>query len=192
MRLRPVNTTTSAPAEPAAAALETITSTPFEVLVSLRVPGEVLPVGGVVAGESAAAQLAKGAELFSLSAQPQLFPGAMPPASGFRLLEEIPVAELAALRSQGAELARQFSGPLGPPASLLKQSVLEVTNGGTKVEIPMRLIFAAHAMGLLPGARAPLHYPRTARISSAGSWVRLDTATGTAYYRSGGPALLFA
>ena len=58
------------------------------------------------------------------------------------------------------------------------------------VEIPMRMIFACTALGLIPGFEAPTEIPRHLRVATAGSWVRLDAPFGSVY-RSARPNLLF-
>lgn len=113
------------------------------------------------------------------------WPGALPPAEGFELLDTVPADVAHDLAEQGRSLARQFSGPLGPPASLLDQQVLEVENPetGKTTQIPMRMVFACTAMGFVPPAfHAREDIPRTLRVSTAGSWVRIDAPFGSVYF----------
>ena len=83
-------------------------------------------------------------------------------------------------------MARQFSGPLGPPRSLLNQTVLTVDSeqetGGSAVEVPMRMIFTCTSLGLIPGPGAPVELPRHLRIATAGRWVRMDAPFGSVYH----------
>lgn len=83
--------------------------------------------------------------------------------------------------------------PLGPPVSLMDQTVLTVTPGegadpqdkGSAVEVPMRVIFTATSLGLIPGFSAPMDVPRYIRVSAKGRWLRLDAPFGTVYHSTG-------
>ena len=86
------------------------------------------------------------------------------------------------LSDQGRALARQFSGPLGPPQSLMDQAVITVNDD---TEIPMRLVFTLTALGLIPGMDAPAAIPRHLRVSRNSRWVRVDAPFGSAYHSSG-------
>ena len=119
-------------------------------------------------------------------------PGALPPASGFIAREEVPVGVARRLADEGRNLARQFSGPAGPPRSLLDGVVLTAdAESANPVEIPMRMIFACTALGLIPGFEVPAEIPRHLRVATSGSWVRLDAPFGSVY-RSTRPNLLFS
>ena len=90
------------------------------------------------------------------------------------------------LADDGRRLAKQFSGPLGPPRSLLDQNVLTADSGsGSGVDIPMRMIFTCTSLGLIPGAGAPADIPRHLRIATAGRWVRMDAPYGSVYHSTG-------
>lgn len=108
--------------------------------------------------------------------------GALPPTTGFELLDEIPADVVQRLSDQGRALARQFSGPLGPPQSLMDQAVITVNDD---TEIPMRLVFTLTALGLIPGMDAPAAIPRHLRVSRNSRWVRVDAPFGSAYHSSG-------
>ena len=85
-------------------------TTPFRVLASRRVVGEVSR-DGAAAGVSAVLEaLDSSPENASLGpARDAMFPGALPPASGFVLVEELPVGVVRDLADQGRALARQFA-----------------------------------------------------------------------------------
>ena len=70
---------------------------------------------------------------------------------------------------------------MGPPPSLLNQTVVTVEGNGQTVEIPMRMIFACTNLGLIPGFSASMDIPRHLRVSSLGRWVRLDAPFGSIY-----------
>ena len=92
---------------------------------------------------------------------------------------------------EGRALAAQFSGPLGPPVSLLNQIVVDASSaGGKSAQVPMRMVFAATALGLIPGLAAAVEVPRVVRVSRAGRWVRLDAAFGSVFYSAGLPLVV--
>lgn len=118
------------------------------------------------------------------------WPGALPPVEGFVLRDTVPIATVRKLADEGRSLARQFSGPAGPPRSLLSNTVITAdAESRAPVEVPMSMIFAATSLGLIPGFDAPAEIPRQMRISTCGSWTRLDAAYGSVY-RSAGLNLL--
>lgn len=165
--------------------IDTFITTPFDCTASRRVDGTVSRDGSVCPAGTIG-ELVDGACIDlgpSLDAQ---WPGALPPKTGFVEREIVPVAVVRQLAEQGKALARQFSGPLGPPKSLLNQTVLTVepAEDGTtaRVEIPMRMIFACTSLGLIPGAGAPESVPRHLRVATSGRWIRLDAPYGSVYY----------
>lgn len=176
-------------------------TTPFGVTVARRVRGTVsrdgvvIPIMELIEGlkEEEAEGAAVDACELSFHSHDGAWPGALPPLSAFQLLDEIPAADALRLADEGRALARQFSGPLGPPASLLDQEVIHVTSAdGTKdCAIPMRSIFACAALSFIPplGANLPASIPRTLRVSVAGRWVRIDAPFGSVYRNEGLPLL---
>lgn len=173
-------------------------STPFSVIASRRVAGIAGRDRAVVAAQAlfdAVAEYNSGepsSQRLSLGvARDPSWPGALPPVNGFLEVDRVPVGVARRLADQGQALARQFSGPLGPPRSLLNQTVLEVlgTPGGEEpqsteitVRIPMRVIFTCTTLGLIPGFAASVEVPRYLRVSQRGRWLRLDCPFGTVYY----------
>lgn len=172
--------------------VDAFATTPFEVVAARRFRGEVARDGAVVGAEEMRQALALVAdqadpptaaiEVDLGPARDPSWPGALPPAEGFQLIEELPVAEVRKLADEGQALTRQFSGPLGPPTSLLNQPVVTAEAGGQRVEIPMRMIFACINLQLIPSFAAPIEVPRHLRISGKGRWVRLDAPFGTIYH----------
>ncbi|AGF73266.1 hypothetical protein [Corynebacterium halotolerans] len=168
--------------------VDVFVTTPFEVVAARRIRGAASRDGAVVAASDLLTALEHDVEEIGPARDPN-WPGALPPAEGFRLLDTLPVTVVRELADQGQALARQFSGPLGPPASLLNQSVITVTGeggeaGGT-AEIPMRMIFTCTSLGLIPGFAAPIDIPRHLRVSTVGRWVRIDAPFGSVYRSSG-------
>lgn len=164
-------------------------TTPFSVLASRRVRGSVSRDGACVGVVETLAALEEGASDVG-PPRDAAWPGALPPATGFTLVDDVPVTVARELADQGRALARQFSGPLGPPKSLLDQTVITTEKAELKAHVPMRMIFTCTSLGLIPGAAVPLDVPRHMRVSTLGKWVRLDAPFGSAYYAASGLTLL--
>lgn len=154
-------------------------STPFDVIATRSVhgvlePGEVtVPAAGLLTALTVdrATTVDPGAG--------GLWQGELPPGEGWAPVDEVPAAELEGLAERGLTLARDNAGPLGPPASLLDQTVLTVTAGsGPAVKVPLRCLFALSGMGFLGGGD-----DGTVRVSATGSWMRLDARYGAVVRR---------
>ncbi|MEX3517075.1 hypothetical protein VVR26_06425 [Corynebacterium camporealensis] len=158
-------------------------TTPFEVVASRRIQGTVSRDGAVVSAHTFQQALETEATSLDLGpARDPSWPGALPPAQGFQLLDTLPVDVVRNLADEGQKLARQFSGPMGPPSSLLNQTVVTVSGPNQEVEIPMRMIFACTNLGLIPSFAAPLDIPRHLRVSGLSRWVRIDAPFGSVYH----------
>lgn len=164
--------------------LDCFVTTPFEIVASRRLAGQVSRDGAVVAASDLLGALQAGSRDIGPARDPN-WPGALPPAEGFVELDTLPVQVVRELADAGQALARQFSGPLGPPASLMNQTVITVEGAGLSVEIPMRMVFTCTSLGLIPGFAAGMDIPRHLRVSAAGRWVRLDAPFGSVYYSRG-------
>ena len=170
--------------------LDVFVTTPFDAIASRRTSGSTTHPGATVSARAMLDALKAGAAEVG-PARDAAWPGALPPASGFIAREEVPIGVARRLADEGRNLARQFSGPAGPPRSLLDGVVLTAdADSDNPVEIPMRMIFACTSLGLIPGFEAPAEIPRHLRVASSGSWVRLDAPFGSVY-RSTRPNLLF-
>ncbi|GAB3084940.1 hypothetical protein [Corynebacterium aquatimens] len=187
-------------------AVDVFVSTPFECIASRRIIGTVSRDGAVVPASLLAERLSQEPEIFSEDhvgesrvggsqvdgsqlrigrSQDAQWIGALPPKTGFLEREIVPVTAVRQLADQGRALARQFSGPMGPPKSLLNQVVLTVSDDGPgrgEVDIPMRMVFACTSLGLIPGPGAPQSVPRHLRVSTCGRWIRLDAPYGSVYH----------
>ena len=163
------------------AAVDVFVTTPFAVIASRRVAGSCSRDGAAVLVSDLLAD-ATDATMTATAMDAGWGMGALPPTTGFELLDEIPADVVQRLSDQGRALARQFSGPLGPPQSLMDQAVITVNND---TEIPMRLVFTLTALGLIPGMDAPAAIPRHLRVSRNSRWVRVDAPFGSAYHSSG-------
>ena len=170
--------------------LDVFVTTPFDAIASRRTSGSTTHPGATVSARAMLDALQSGATEAG-PARDAAWPGALPPASGFIAREVVPIGVARRLADEGRNLARQFSGPAGPPRSLLDGVVLTAdADSDAPVEIPMRMIFACTALGLIPGFEAPAEIPRHLRVATSGSWVRLDAPFGSVY-RSTRPNLLF-
>lgn len=171
-------------------ALDVYVTTPFDCVAARRVTGTVSRDGATVgAGDLLAALRDDRSEIGP--ARDAAWPGSLPPAAGFSLRDNVPVSVARSLADEGRSLAAQFSGPAGPPKSLLDGTVLTAdADSASPVEIPMRMIFTCTALGLIPGFEAPDTVPRHLRVATAGRWVRLDAPFGSVY-RNPGLGLLF-
>lgn len=163
------------------AAVDVFVTTPFAVIASRRVAGSCSRDGAAVLVSDLLAD-ATDTTMTAAALDAGWGMGALPPVTGFELLDEIPADVVQRLSDQGRALARQFSGPLGPPQSLMDQAVITVNDD---TEIPMRLVFTLTALGLIPGMDAPAAIPRHLRISRNSRWVRVDAPFGSAYHSSG-------
>lgn len=170
--------------------LDVFVTTPFDAIASRRTSGSTTHPGATVSARAMLDALKAGAAEVG-PARDAAWPGALPPAGGFIAREEVPIGVARRLADEGRNLARQFSGPAGPPRSLLDGVVLTAdADSDAPVEIPMRMIFACTALGLIPGFEDPAEIPRHMRVATSGSWVRLDAPFGSVY-RSTRPKLLF-
>ena len=152
-------------------------STPFDVLATRTVHGHVDPSDVTVPRTrcsrrwpwSSAATVDPGAG--------GLWPGDLPPDTGWSPVDVVPAAEIDALTERGLAVARENAGPLGPPTSLLDQNVLTVSApAGPTVKVPLRCLFALSGMGFVGG-------DGEVRVSATGGWLRLDAHYGAVVRR---------
>lgn len=167
--------------------LNVFVTTPFDIIASRRLHAQVSRDGAAFPAAMVQQVLPQetNAPITLGTSMDASWPGALPPAAGFVELDRIPVDVVHQLVDQGRELARQFSGPLGPPKSLLDQTVLEVSGQERHAQIPMRMIFAANALGLVPGIASHPEIPRHLRVAQCGRWTRIDAPFGSVYEHKG-------
>ena len=155
-------------------------TTPFDVLATRSVPGSLDP--GDVTAPATALLTALSVDRAE-SVDPGvggLWQGLLPPDEGWVPVDAVPAAELEGLTERGLTVARENAGPLGPPASLLDQTVLTVSGAGHAVKIPLRCLFALSGMGFLG---APESDDEAVRVSATSSWLRLDARYGAVVRR---------
>jgi len=165
-------------------------TTPFEVLATRAVHGQLHPADLTVPAAELLASLAvvRHAEVDPGSRADARWRAELPPAEGWRTVGEVPAAELAALSDQGLAEAREradhghHGGAAGgsrmPPAELLDRPVR--APGGSALVIPLRCLFTLSGLGYLAGGDAAL-----VRVSSTGGgdWLRLDVPDGAVVRR---------
>ena len=155
-------------------------STPFDVLATRSVPGTLEPADVTTFAAALLSALSVDRADTVDPGSGGLWQGLLPPADGWAVADTVPAAELEGLTERGHALAREHAGPLGPPASLLDQTVLTVTGAaGPPVRIPMRCLFALSGMGFVGAGDAG----ETVRVSATSSWLRLDAHYGAVVRR---------
>lgn len=153
-------------------------ATPFDVLATRTVRGEVSPADVTVSGNEllAALSVARDERVNPGPPQDLLWRSALPPVQGWSEVDRLPAKVVADLADRGIGVARQNVGPQGtPPASLLDQTVLTVSGERLEVKVPLRCLFAMAGMGFL-GAGA--EGQETLRVTATDSWLRIDAPYG--------------
>ena len=155
-------------------------STPFDVLATRSVPGTLEPADVTTYATTLLSALSVDRSDTVDPGSGGLWQGLLPPDDGWAVVDTVPAAELEGLTERGLVLARDHAGPLGPPASLLDQTVLTVTGAaGPPVRIPMRCLFALSGMGFVGAGDAG----EAVRVSATSSWLRLDARYGAVVRR---------
>ncbi|NMI01460.1 hypothetical protein [Pseudonocardia acidicola] len=164
--------------------------TPFDVLATRSVHGSLEPDDVTVSASGLLTALAvERSESIDPGPSGGLWQAQLPPDEGWSFVDDVPAAELEGLTERGLALAREHAGPLGPPASLLDQTVLtvhaETAAARGPVKVPMRCLFALSGMGFLGGADtgAGGEGEPVVRVSASGSWLRLDARYGAVVRR---------
>ncbi|RCW45114.1 hypothetical protein DFQ14_10377 [Halopolyspora algeriensis] len=153
-------------------------ATPFEVLCTRSVGGEVDPADLSVSGSELLATLtvAGGVSMDPGAPRDLLWRSELPPVEGWRRVDDLPAKLVGEVAEQGIGLAKDNVGPKGtPPASLLDQEVFTVSGSGLEVKIPLRCLFALSGMGFLVNSPSE---SEVVRVSATESWLRLDSRFG--------------
>ena len=159
-------------------------TTPFDVLATRAVTGTLDPDDVVAPATGLLTALSVDRAATVDPGMGGLWQGELPPDQGWAAVESVPAAELEALTERGLTVARENAGPLGPPASLLDQTVLTVSAAAVpgQVKVPLRCLFALSGMGFL-GAPEDLDRAETVRVSATPAWLRLDARYGAVVRR---------
>ena len=156
-------------------------STPFDVLATRSVHGELAPADVTVPASGLLTALTVDRAATVDPGVGGLWQGELPPAEGWAPVDDVPAGELEELTERGLAVARENAGPLGPPPSLLDQTVLTVSAAARpSVKVPLRCLFALSGMGFL-GDTGP--DAGTVRVSATGTWLRLDARYGAVVRR---------
>jgi hypothetical protein len=167
-------------------------ATPFDVLATRSVHGALEPADVTVPAPSLLTALTVERADTVDPGTGGLWHGELPPAEGWQPVDDVPAAELERLTERGLAVARENAGPMGPPASLLDQTVLTVSAEGSlagpsidtgarpAVKVPLRCLFALSGMGFL-GDTGP--DAGVVRVSATGTWLRLDARYGAVVRR---------
>lgn len=155
--------------------------TPFDVLATRSVTGELQPADVTVSGNEllAALTVARGDRLDPGPPRDLLWRGDLPAGNGWQLVDELPVDVVTEVTERGLAVARENVGPQGtPPASLLDQPVLTVSNDKFDIKVQLRCLFALSGMGFAAGEPGDV-----VRVSATDSWLRLDARYGAVVRR---------
>jgi hypothetical protein len=156
-------------------------ATPFDVLATRTVHGMLEPADVTVPATSLLTALTVERADTVDPGSGGLWHGELPPGEGWQPVDDVPAAELERLTERGLAVARENAGPMGPPASLLDQTVLTVSAGvRPAVKVPLRCLFALSGMGFL-GDTGP--DAGVVRVSATGTWLRLDARYGAVVRR---------
>ncbi|MCU1685818.1 MAG: hypothetical protein JWQ81_6557 [Amycolatopsis sp.] len=167
---------------PGAGVVEAWVSTPFEVLATRAVAGEITPSDITVSGNEllAALTVVGGERMDPGPARDIMWHSELPAAEGWQLVDELPVIVVADLADRGVTLAKDNVGPHGtPPASLMDQPVLTVTGEKVEIKVQLRCLFALSGMGFLDSTIAG----DVVRVTATDSWMRLDARYGAVLKR---------
>lgn len=162
--------------------VEAWATTPFDVLVTRTVEGELTPSDVTVPGNELLAALTVTRSEYMDPGAPQdlLWRSELPSNGGWQPVDNLPVQVVRDLAEQGVKLARENVGPHGtPPASLMDQNVLTVSNSEIEVKVPMRCLFALSGMGFVDSSLGE----DVVRVSATDAWLRLDARYGAVVRR---------
>lgn len=166
-------------------------ATGFEALATRTIGAELMVDDATVGAETILAALNAPGPIDLGYSLDSAWRGALPPATGFGHIDDLPARTLVELAERGVELAKEHGSNHGPPASLLDQTVITVSAGEEEVQIPMRVVFALTSMDFIPhsGDRAEVsRIPpgELVRVRATRTWIRLDARYGSVARRRTG------
>jgi hypothetical protein len=160
-------------------------ATPFDVLATRTVRGQVQPSDVTVSGNELLAALAvvRGDRVDPGMARDLQWRSALPPDAHWQVVDQLPARVMSELADRGIAVARDNPGPHGtPPASLLDQTVLTVTGDGLEIKVPLRCLFAMAGMGFL-GTSSDVPADEQVRVTATDAWLRIDARYGAVVRR---------
>lgn len=163
--------------------LEAWATTPFDVLATRSVFGAVTPSDLTVSGNEllAALTVAGGERMDPGPPRDLMWRSDLPAGTGgWQMVDELPLSVISDVTERGLAVAKDNVGPQGtPPASLLDQAVLTVSNEKLDVKIQLRALFALSGMGFTGAEDAD----DVVRVSATDSWMRVDARYGAVLRR---------
>ena len=190
-------------------AVDIFFSTPTGTIYAQRLPGSLEPVNdAVVKARDLGEALPSARSSRRIDVGPTvdlLWRGALPPVTGYTVLETPPGSVVRQLYKDMAAESREHSGPAGIARSLLDQELMHVAADSVgdsanspsgspepvaSVAITGRMVATMGALGLAPEPTNPaLAKYDLVRISAQGSWIRIDGLGGSLFTpRPGGLA----
>jgi hypothetical protein len=157
-------------------------ATPFDVLATRTVRGQVQPTDVTVSGNEllAALSVVRGDRIDPGQPLDLFWRSALPPEAHWQVVDLLPAKVVSELADRGLAVARENVGPQGtPPASLLDQTVLTVTGDGMEIKVPLRCLFAMAGMGFIGANEAD----EQVRVTATNSWLRIDARFGAVVRR---------
>lgn len=156
---------------------------PLDVLVTRRVAGRLDPADQtVVAAELLERLDSEPATVTLPDSRDAGWRGALPGSGGWQRLESVPSVDLLALVRAGADAFRaaaQMADPGRVGEALLDHESLTVSDDGTTVAVPLRVLQGLARMGFLrPDGEVV--------VAANAAWLRCDAAYGSAYRRRAG------
>jgi hypothetical protein len=157
-------------------------ATPFDVLATRTVRGQVQPADVTVSGNELLAALAvvRGDRVDPGMARDLQWRSALPPQAHWQVVDQLPARVVSEIADRGIAVARENAGPHGmPPAALLDQVVLTVAGDGLEIKVPLRCLFAMAGMGFLGTNDAD----EQVRVTATDAWLRIDARYGAVVRR---------
>ncbi|WP_158880566.1 hypothetical protein [Amycolatopsis anabasis] len=162
--------------------VEAWVATPFDVLATRAVTGQITPGDVTVSGNEllAALTVTPGERMDPGPPRDLMWHSELPAPGRWQTVDDLPATVVAQLAEQGVAVARDNTGPHGtPPASLMDQAVLTVSGDSLEVKVQLRCLFALSGMGFVDSSIED----DVVRVTATDSWLRLDARYGAVLRR---------